>query len=112
MKLAYPAFAVAKANAKGKCCERRRRSRAQCLSACTGVVDFFDNNGFIKNRVLQCFIKATTSKSRQNKTCIIHRIRKRKTTAFQPSSKFIVFKKDTVGNGFLFIANSNRVELY
>lgn len=41
MKLAYPAFAVAKANAKGKCCERRRRSRAQCLSACTGVVDFF-----------------------------------------------------------------------
>lgn len=54
---------------------------------------FFDNNGFIKNRVLQCFIKATTSKSRQNKTCIIHRIRKRKTTAFQPSSKFIVFKK-------------------
>ena len=40
MKLAYPAFAVAKANAKGKCCERRRRSRAQCLSACTGVVDF------------------------------------------------------------------------
>ena len=24
---------------KGKCCERRRRSRAQCLSACTGVVD-------------------------------------------------------------------------
>jgi len=39
MKLAYPAFAVAKANAKGKCCERRRRSRAQCLSACTGVVD-------------------------------------------------------------------------
>ena len=40
MKLAYPAFAVAKANAKGKCCERRRRSRAQCLSACTGVVDW------------------------------------------------------------------------
>ena len=40
MKLAYPAFAVAKANAKGKCCERRRRSRAQCLSACTGVVDY------------------------------------------------------------------------
>ena len=27
---------------KGKCCERRRRSRAQCLSACTGVVDFFE----------------------------------------------------------------------
>ncbi len=72
---------------------------------------FFNNNRFIKNRVLQCFIKATTSKSRQNKTCIIHRIRKRKTTAFQPSSKFIVFKKDTVGNVFLFIANSNRVEL-
>ncbi len=41
MKLAYPAFAVAKANAKGKCCERRRRSRAQCLSACTGVVDLY-----------------------------------------------------------------------
>ena len=39
MKLAYPAFALAKASAKGKCCERRRRSRAQCLSACTGVVD-------------------------------------------------------------------------
>ena len=40
MKLTYPAFAVAKANTKGKCCERRRRSRAQCLSACTGVVDY------------------------------------------------------------------------
>ena len=39
MKLAYPAFALAKASAKGKCCERRRRSRAQCLSACTGVVE-------------------------------------------------------------------------
>lgn len=51
MKLAYPAFAVAKANAKGKCCERRRRSRAQCLSACTGVVDFMcvfpDRCGFV-----------------------------------------------------------------
>ena len=42
MKLAYPAFAPAKASAKGKCCERRRRSRAQCLSACTGVVDFYN----------------------------------------------------------------------
>lgn len=73
---------------------------------------FFDNNGFIKNRVLQCFIKATPSKSRQNKTCIIHRIRKRKTTAFQPSSKFIVFKKILSATVFLFIANSNRVELY
>jgi len=72
---------------------------------------FFDNNEFIKNCVLQCFIKAITSKSHQNKTCITHRIRKRKTTAFQPSSKFIVFKKDTVGNGF-FIANSNRVVLF
>ena len=41
MKLAYPAFALAKASAKGKCCERRRRSRAQCLSACTGVVDLY-----------------------------------------------------------------------
>ena len=43
MKLAYPAFAPAKASAKGKCCERRRRSRAQCLSACTGVVDYEEN---------------------------------------------------------------------
>ena len=46
MKLAYPAFAVAKANAKGKCCERRRRSRAQCLSACTGVVDCEEYHSF------------------------------------------------------------------
>ena len=47
MKLAYPAFAVAKANAKGKCCERRRRSRAQCLSACTGVVDLYDSGNVV-----------------------------------------------------------------
>ena len=33
---------------KGKCCERRRRSRAQCLSACTGVVDFVDENDNFK----------------------------------------------------------------
>lgn len=50
MKLAYPAFAVAKANAKGKCCERRRRSRAQCLSACTGVVDLLSK----QTRVIAC----------------------------------------------------------
>ena len=34
-----PRFGLADASPKGKCCERRRRSRAQCLSACTGVVD-------------------------------------------------------------------------
>ena len=50
MKLAYPAFAVAKANAKGKCCERRRRSRAQCLSACTGVVDLLDKIAMAKEQ--------------------------------------------------------------
>ena len=39
----YPAFEGAEASEKVKCCERRRRSHSQCLSACTGVVDLVDN---------------------------------------------------------------------
>lgn len=63
---------------------------------------FFDNNSFIMNCVLQYLIKATTSKSRQNKTCIICKIRKRKTTAFQPSSQISVYKKILSATVFLF----------
>ena len=63
MKLAYPAFALAKASAKGKCCERRRRSRAQCLSACTGVVDlewsflYNSNIGNSKKRLRKKYLR-------------------------------------------------------
>ena len=39
LKSFIPRFWACVARTKGKCCERRRRSRAQCLSACTGVVD-------------------------------------------------------------------------
>ena len=58
MKLAYPAIAIAKASAIGKCCEQRRRSRAQCLPIAPRLLiftnkingeKFYDNKYEVKN---------------------------------------------------------------
>lgn len=60
---------------------------------------FFDNNEFIKNCVLHALSKRLPPRAAKIKPVLFIELGK-KTTAFQPSSKFIVFKKDTVGNGF------------
>ena len=41
---AYPAFGLAKQEQKASAVSGRRGARAQCLSACTGVVDWNNNS--------------------------------------------------------------------
>lgn len=44
LKSLLPHFWACVAGTKSKYCEWRRRSRAQCLSACTGVVDSLEGD--------------------------------------------------------------------